>query len=61
MGKGTEGLQKMRDEIHAEKEGVMVPVQVRWLVSPHSIKERRQKAEISASSVVFVVQGSKVA
>jgi hypothetical protein len=60
MGKATEGLQKMRDEIHAENEGVTVPVQVRWLASPHSIEERRQKGEISASSVVFVVKGSKV-
>jgi hypothetical protein len=61
IGKGTEGLQMMRDEMHAENEGVTVPVQVWWLASPHSIKERRQKGEISALSVVFVAKGSTVA
>jgi len=30
MGKGTEGLQKMRDAIHAANEGVTVPDQVWW-------------------------------
>jgi hypothetical protein len=61
MGKGTEGLQKMRDEIHAENAGVTVPVQVRWLASPHSIKDGMQKGEIPASSVVFGVKGSQAA
>jgi len=28
MGKGTEGLQKIRDEIHPEMEGVVIPIQV---------------------------------
>jgi hypothetical protein len=61
MGKDTEGLQKMRDEMHAKNKWVTVPVQVRWLVSPHNIKERWQQGEISTSLVAFVVQGSKVA
>jgi hypothetical protein len=61
MAKGTEGMQTMRDEIHAENEGVVIPVQVRWLANPHSIRDRRQRGEISASSVVFVVKGDKVA
>jgi hypothetical protein len=61
MGKGTEELEKMRDAIHAENERVTFPVQVRWMGSPHSIKERRQKWEISVSSVVVVVKGSMVA
>ena len=51
----------MRDEIHAENDGVAVPVPVRWLAAPHSIKQRRQDREISALSVIFVVKGSKVA
>ena len=59
-GKGTEGLQKMRDDIHANNQGITIPVQVRWLANPHIIRERRQKGEISAFSVVFVVQRSKV-
>ena len=58
MGKGTEGLQKMREEIQAENEGVAIPAQVRWLANPRTIKERRQNGEITASSVVFVVKGS---
>ena len=61
MGKGTEGLETMREEIHAENEGVVIPVQVRLLANPHSIRVRRQRGEISASSVVFVVKGDKVA
>jgi len=61
MGKGTECLEKMRDEIHAVNEGVAIPVQVLWLVSPHNIRERRQKGDITAWSVVFIVKGSKVA
>jgi hypothetical protein len=61
MGKGTEGLQKMREEIQVENEGVAIPAQVRWLTNPRTIKERRRNGEITASSVVFVVKGSKVA
>ena len=61
MGNGTEGRQKMPDEIQAEDKGVMVSVQVRWLASPHTIKEGRQIGEISASSMVFLIQECKVA
>jgi hypothetical protein len=59
--KGTEGLQKMREEFEAENAGIKVPTQVRWLVNPCTIRERRQNGEITASSVVFVVKGSKAA
>jgi hypothetical protein len=48
-GKGTEGLQKMLYGIDAEKEAVMLPVQVRRLACPYTIKEGRQKGVISAS------------
>jgi hypothetical protein len=40
IGKGTKALQKMREEIHAENEVVMIPAQVRWLSNPRTIKER---------------------
>jgi len=60
MGKDTEGLQKMRDKFEAQTQGVTIPTQVRWLVNPRTIGERRQKGEIATSSVVFVVKGSKV-
>jgi hypothetical protein len=61
MGKGTEGLQKMREEFEAENEGVAIPTQGRWLANPRTIKERRRNREIAASSIVFVTKGSKLA
>jgi len=61
MGKGTEGLQKMKEEIQAENKGVTIPAQVRWLSNPRTIEERGQRGDIKASSVVFMVKGKKVA
>jgi hypothetical protein len=61
MGKGTEGLQKMMEEIQAETKGVTIPAQVRWLSNPRTIKEREQRGENTALSVVFMVKGKKVA
>jgi len=51
----------MREEIQAENEGVAIPAQVRWLLNPRIIREREQRGEIKASSVVFIVRGKKVA
>ena len=61
MGKGTDGVQEMREEIQAENEGVAIPAQVRWLSNPRIIREREQRGEINASLVVFIVRGKKVA
>jgi hypothetical protein len=61
MGKGTEGQQNMREEFEAENKGIAIPTQVRWLVNPCTIRERRQNGEIVTSSVVFVVKGTKLA
>jgi hypothetical protein len=61
MGKGTEGLQKIREEFEAENEGIAIPTQVQWLENPRTIRERRQNGEIAASSVVCVVKGSRLA
>jgi len=61
MGKGTECLRKMREEFPSENKGTEIPTQVRWLANPRTIRERRQTGEIAASSVVFDVNGSKVA
>jgi hypothetical protein len=61
MGKGTEGLQKMREEFEAENKGIAIPTQVRRLANPRTIRERKQNGVIAASSVVFVVQGSRLA
>jgi len=43
MCKGTEGLQKMREETRAENEGVTIPAEVRWLLNPLTIKEREER------------------
>jgi len=51
----------MREEIQAENEGVTIPAQVRWLSNPRTIKEREERVDIKASSVVFMVKGKKVA
>jgi len=61
MGKGNKGLPKMWEEIQAENEGVAIPAQVRWLSNHRIIREREQRGEIKASSVVFIVRGKKVA
>jgi len=61
MGKGKEGLKKMREEFEAEHEGIVIPTQVSWLANLRMIRERRQNGAIAASSVVFVVKGSKMA
>jgi len=51
----------MREEFEGKNEGATISTQVRWLVNPYTIREKRQKGEIAASSVLFVVIGSKVA
>jgi len=61
IGKGTEGLHKMQDEIHVDNERVAIPIQVRWLANPHSFRQTRERGEISASSVLIVLQGDKLA
>ena len=48
MGTGTDGRQKMQDEFEAEKEGIAIPTQVRWLANLRTIRERRQNGEIAA-------------
>jgi len=61
MGKGTEGLQKMRGEMEPENEDIAIPTQLRWRANPRTIRERRQNRQIAASSVVFIVNRNKVA
>ena len=61
MGKGTQDLQKFRDEFEAENKGIVIPTQVRWLANPSTIRQRRQNGEIAASLVVFVVKGTRLA
>jgi len=61
MGKGTEGLQKMREEFEAENAGIAIPTQVRWLAIPYTIRQRRQNGEVAPPSIVFVVKGNRLA
>jgi hypothetical protein len=55
MGKATEGLQKIREVLEAENEGVAIPTQVRWVANDRTVRERRQNREIATSLVVCVV------
>jgi hypothetical protein len=61
MGRGTEGLQKMRQKMKAENEGIRIPEQVRCLLNPLTIRERQQRREIKASLVVFIAKGKIIA
>jgi hypothetical protein len=51
----------MQEEFEAENEGINVHTHAWRLANPRKIWERRQNGEIAASSVVFVVKGSKAA
>ena len=40
MGKGTNGLNKLREEIEVENEGVEIPMEIRWLGRVSTIRDR---------------------
>jgi len=61
MGKGTEGLQMMREEFEVENEEVGIPTQEWWPANPCTIREGRKNRELAVQLVVFVVKGNKVA
>jgi hypothetical protein len=61
LGNSNEGLPKMREDIQSEIEGVAIADQVRWLLNSRIIRDREQREDINASSVVFIVRGKKVA
>ena len=61
MGNETEVVQMMRKVFEVANESITIPTQVRWLVNPCTIRERRQNGEINSSLVVFIVKGSMVA
>jgi len=60
MGKGTEGLQMLREEFEAGNEGIVSPTQLRWLANLRTIRERRQNVEIAKSFTAFGVKRSMV-
>jgi hypothetical protein len=57
VGRGTNGLEKLREEIQAENAGVTIPMAARWLGRVPQLKERWASGIITASSVVFAVRG----
>jgi hypothetical protein len=57
MGKGTNGLDKLREEIQAENAGMVIPTAARWLGRVPQLKEKWAKGDIMVTSVVFVIRG----
>jgi hypothetical protein len=51
----------MPEQFEVENEGIVIPAQIVWLANPCNRRERRQNGEITVSSVVFLILGSKVA
>jgi hypothetical protein len=61
VGRGTNGLEKLREEVQAENAGVIIPMAARWLGRVPPLKERWASGIITASSVVFAVCGEDTA
>jgi hypothetical protein len=61
VGRGTNGLEKLGEEIHAENAEVVIPMAARWLERVPQLKERWANGIITASSVVFAVRGEDTA
>jgi len=61
MGRGTEGLRKMKEEIEAENPGCKLLPGVKWLGNPTILRERMRTGEKTASSAVITVKGRKAA
>lgn len=60
MGKGSGGLQRLRDELEAENEGVQAPSGARWLGGA-STRARFREGRLLHSSAVVAVLGKAVA
>jgi hypothetical protein len=61
LGKKTGGgLEKLRQELQAENEGVVVPFAISWIGGPKDVQKKKGDGK-KASSVVFAVKGSKMA
>ena len=61
MGRGSHGVNKLREEIEAENPGIEIPMAARWLGRLADIKEGVVQGQNRASSVTFVVRGEKMA
>jgi len=61
LGKKTGGgLEKLRQELQAENEGVVLPLAINWIGGPKDVQKKNAEGK-KASSVVFAVKGSKMA
>jgi len=61
LGKKTGGgLEKLRQELQAENEGVVLPLAINWIGGPKDVQRKKAEGK-KASSVVFAVKGSKMA
>jgi len=61
LGKKTGGgLEKLRKELQAENEGVVLPHAINWIGGPKDVQKKKGEGK-KASSVVFAVKGSKMA
>jgi len=61
LGKKTGGgLEKLRQELQAENEGVVLPLAINWIGGPKDVQKKKAEGK-KASSVMFAVKGSKLA
>jgi len=61
LGKKTGGgPEKLRQELQAENEGVVLPLAINWIGGPKDVQKKKAEGK-KASSVVFAVKGSKMA
>ena len=53
-------MEKLRSELQAENEGVVLPLATNWIGGPKDVQRKKAEGK-KASSVVFAVKGSKMA
>lgn len=56
----SEGLDKLRDELVTENEGLKIPLTIRWPGKAADIAARWARRQISALSVTFAIKGKGV-
>jgi len=54
------GLEKLRSELQAENQGVVIPLAMNWIGRPKYVQKKKKEGN-KASSVVFSVNGSQMA
>jgi len=54
------GLEKLRQELQAVNEGVVLPLAIDWIGGPKDVQKKKAEGKKS-STVVFAVKGSKMA